>query len=155
VPSDSFAVWFAETVAQLPGVQAVALGGSRALGNADDSSDWDFALYYREHFDPQPLRDLGFEGSVSDVGEWGGGVMNGGAWLTVAGRQVDLLYRDLDDVEQWCREAEAGQYQKQILPFYVAGIPTSPGRPGSRRAGWRSSARRWRTPSTQTHFVEH
>jgi len=51
-------------------------------------------------------------------------VMNGGAWLTVEGRRVDVMYRDLNDVEHWWREAEAGRYQKQLLPFHVAGIPT-------------------------------
>jgi hypothetical protein len=34
------------------------------------------------------------------------------------------MYRDLDDVEHWWHEAEAGRYQKQLLPFHVAGIPT-------------------------------
>jgi hypothetical protein len=34
------------------------------------------------------------------------------------------MYRDLNDVEHWCREAEAGRYEKQLLPFHVAGIPT-------------------------------
>ena len=72
---------------------------SRALGTDTETSDWDFALYYRSNFDPDGLRALGFSGEVFDVGAWGGGVMNGGAWLTIEGRRVDVMYRDLNDVE--------------------------------------------------------
>jgi hypothetical protein len=50
--------------------------------------------------------------------------MNGGAWLTIDGRRVDIHYRDLTDVEHWCAEAEAGRFKKELLLFYVAGIPT-------------------------------
>ena len=120
----SFSVWFADRIAGLSSVEAVALGGSRALNTATEASDWDFALYYRGRFDADEVRNLGFDGVVFDVGGWGGGVMNGGAWLSIAGRRVDLHYRDLNDVEHWCREAEAGRYEKELLPFYVAGIPT-------------------------------
>ena len=35
-------------------------------------------------------------GQVFAPGEWGGGVMNGGAWLTMEGQRVDVIYRDLD-----------------------------------------------------------
>ena len=75
-------------------------------------------------FYPDALRGMRWEGEVSDVGGWGGGVMNGGAWLTVDGRRADVHYRDLDDVQFWCGEAEAGRFQKELLQFYVAGIPT-------------------------------
>lgn len=34
--------------------------------------------------------------------------MNGGAWLTIDGQRVDLLYRGLEHVERVIREAEAG-----------------------------------------------
>ena len=122
--ANAFAAWFGQQLAALPAVAAVALGGSRAAGTATDSSDWDFALYYRGAFDPDDLRALGFDGEVFDVGAWGGGVMNGGAWLSVEGRRVDVMYRDLDDVEHWWQEAEAGRYEKQLLPFHLAGIPT-------------------------------
>jgi predicted nucleotidyltransferase len=122
--ANAFTAWFAGRLAALPGVVAVALGGSRAAGTATDSSDWDFALYYRGAFDPDDLRALGFDGAVFDIGAWGGGVMNGGAWLKVEGRSVDVMYRDLNDVEHWWHEAEAGRYEKQLLPFHVAGIPT-------------------------------
>jgi hypothetical protein len=50
--------------------------------------------------------------------------MNGGAWLTIDDRRVDVHYRDLDDVEHWCAEARAGRFKKELLLFYPAGIPT-------------------------------
>jgi hypothetical protein len=50
--------------------------------------------------------------------------MNGGAWLTLEGRRVDIHYRDLDEVQHWCSEATAGRFDKELLLFYVAGIPT-------------------------------
>ena len=37
----------ADTLRDIPGVVAVALGGSRATGTEHDDSDWDFGLYYR------------------------------------------------------------------------------------------------------------
>jgi hypothetical protein len=39
-----------ETVAQIAGVEAVALGGSRASGVVTEQSDWDFCVYYRVRF---------------------------------------------------------------------------------------------------------
>ena len=113
----------AARLAQIPGVEAVALGGSRASGAAGPDSDWDFGLYYRGQIRADDLRALGFEGTVVDPGEWGR-LMNGGAWLTVDGRRVDLLYRDLDVVGHWTREAEAGRYERDHVEGYVAGMPT-------------------------------
>ena len=52
---------------------AVTLGGSRAEGTHRPDSDWDFSIYYRGHFDPQSLRDVGWPGQVFDVGGWSKG----------------------------------------------------------------------------------
>jgi predicted nucleotidyltransferase len=120
----AFEAWLAEELAALPGVLAVALGGSRAQGTHRPDSDWDYAVYYRGAFDPDCLRAKAWPGQISEVGGWGGGIMNGGAWLTVEGRRVDVHYRDLDDVEHWCSEAAEGRFNKELLLFYVAGIPT-------------------------------
>ncbi|MGO9560226.1 MAG: nucleotidyltransferase domain-containing protein [Acidimicrobiales bacterium] len=121
---DEFNSFVASELAGLAGVSAVALGGSRARGTEHDTSDWDYAVYYRRGFDPGVLRAKGFEGTVFEIGGWGGGVMNGGAWLTVEGRRVDVHYRDLGEVEHWCSEAQAGRFKKELLLFYAAGIPT-------------------------------
>lgn len=111
-------------LAAVPKVEAVALGGSRALGTAEPGSDWDFAVYYRDQFDPADVRALGWPGYVSELGEWGGGVFNGGAWLEVDGQQVDVHYRDLTDVEHRIAEAAAGRFDVESLMFHLAGIPT-------------------------------
>lgn len=114
----------ADRLAALPTVQAVALGGSRAQNTHRPDSDWDLAVYYRGPFDPADLRALGWEGEVSEVGGWGGGVFNGGAWLTVDGRRVDVHYRDLDVVERELGEAEEGRFRVEPLMFHLAGIPS-------------------------------
>src|SRR5215472_5368591 len=120
----AFAPQFGAVLAGLPDVHAVTLGGSRASGTHHAGSDWDFAIYYRRSFDPACIRAKGWQGQVSEIGGWAGGVMNGGAWLTVGNRRVDVHYRDLDDVEHWLAEAEAGCFAKELLLFYVAGVPT-------------------------------
>jgi predicted nucleotidyltransferase len=124
VNDEEFLPWITDELAALPAVLAVALGGSRASGLPREDSDWDLAIYYRGCFDPADLRARFWDGEVSDIGGWGGGVMNGGAWLTIDNRRVDVHYRDLDEVDHWCAEAQAGRFEVQHLLFYVAGIPT-------------------------------
>ncbi|MGW3033706.1 nucleotidyltransferase domain-containing protein [Streptomyces sp. NPDC001178] len=114
----------ADRLAVLPAVRAVALGGSRAQGTHRPDSDWDLAVYYRGRFDPADLRAVGWEGEISEVGGWGGGVFNGGAWLTIDGRRVDVHYRDLDVVEHELAEAGEGRFRVESLMFHLAGIPS-------------------------------
>jgi len=111
-------------LAALPAVHAVTLGGSRAQGTHAPDSDWDFAVYYRGGFDPADLRAVGWDGEVSEIGDWGGGVFNGGAWLTIDGRHVDVHYRDLDIVEHELAEAQQGRFHWEPLMFHLAGIPS-------------------------------
>jgi predicted nucleotidyltransferase len=114
----------ADALMGLPGVEAVALGGSRAYGDPGPKTDWDFSVYYLGGFDADHLRALGWPGRVSALREWGGEVFNGGAWLEVEGRRVDVHYRDLADVEREWREAEEGVFRIEPLMFHLAGIPT-------------------------------
>ncbi|MFI9765456.1 nucleotidyltransferase domain-containing protein [Streptomyces sp. NPDC052415] len=114
----------ADRLAALPAVRAVALGGSRAQQTHRPDSDWDLAVYYRGAFDPADLRAVGWEGEVSEIGGWGGGVFNGGAWLTIEGHRVDVHYRDLDVVEHELAEAEQGRFRVEPLLFHLAGIPS-------------------------------
>lgn len=121
---ETYLAHVADTLAALPAVEAVALGGSRAQGTPQPGSDWDFALYYRGSFDPGDLRAVGWPGEVSGIGEWGGGVFNGGAWLTVDGRRTDVHYRDLDVVERETAKAQQGLFHQEQLMFHLAGIPS-------------------------------
>ncbi|MEV6411848.1 nucleotidyltransferase domain-containing protein [Kribbella sp. NPDC051718] len=111
-------------LAGLPGVTAVALGGSRAQRIHRADSDWDLGIYYRGSFDPQDLRELGWSGEVFELGAWGGGIFNGGAWLQIDGRKVDVHYRDLAVTEHVIAEAEVGQFTIEPLMFHLAGIPS-------------------------------
>ena len=115
--------YLAARLAAIPGVVAVTLGGSRATNTAVEGSDWDFGLYYRGRLDPADIRALGWPGRVFAPGEWGR-IVNGGAWLTVDGTKVDLIYRDLDVVAHWTAAAEAGEFEIQREVGYVAGIAT-------------------------------
>lgn len=81
-------------------------------------------MYYRGRFDPDDLRAFGWPGEVSEIGGWGGGVFNGGAWLPVDGRPVDIHYRDLEDVARRLAEARGGKFDIERLLFHLAGVPT-------------------------------
>jgi predicted nucleotidyltransferase len=102
-------------LSRVPGVAAVTLGGSRARGEQRADSDWDIGVYYREPLDVDGLRTLaaGLAGRPVDVappGGWGPWV-NGGAWLTVGGTQVDWILRDLDRVRRVWADCQAGRYE--------------------------------------------
>jgi hypothetical protein len=112
-----------EKLSRVGGVIAVSLGGSRATGTHTPDSDWDFGLYYRGSIDVDAIRSLGHDGVVVEPGEWGR-LMNGGAWLTIDGARVDVLYRDVDVVGHWTSEAEAGRFERDHVEGYVAGMPT-------------------------------
>jgi hypothetical protein len=107
----------------VPGIRAIVLGGSRARGEASASSDYDIGLYY-ESDSPIDVGRLAkaavllpgaASSSVTAVGEWGPWI-NGGAWLTVEGRRVDLLYRDLGKVRAVIQACRAGQIERVYQP---------------------------------------
>jgi hypothetical protein len=109
----------AARLAPIVGIKAVALGGSRARGTAREDSDIDLGLYY-DPGAPFAIKELdaaAYElderhasGLVTPLGAWGPGV-NGAGWLTIGGRRVDLLYRDLWRVRaviEQCLRGEIG-----------------------------------------------
>ncbi len=111
----------------VPGVEAIALGGSRARGTAVASSDYDIGLYYRARRPidvavlgevAATLDDRGAEAAVTPIGGWGPWI-DGGGWLVVDGIHVDLLYRDLDRVGAAIDDAHAGKVER----FYQPGHP--------------------------------
>ena len=109
-----------QVLASLPGATAVALAGSRAVGDLDGGSDWDLTVYYRG---PVELGALAAYGEVHPPGSWGR-IMNGGAWLRVGDTEVDVILRDLDVALHWTRQAEAGVFELDALLGYLAGLPT-------------------------------
>ena len=58
IDDEAFLAQVTGRLAGLPGVRAVALGGSRAAGTHRPDSDWDFDVYYRGAFSPEDLRAL-------------------------------------------------------------------------------------------------
>lgn len=116
----------AHELSGLPGVVAVVLGGSRATATHRPDSDWDLGVYYRgseRPLAPDDVHGLGHAGEVSALGEWGP-IVNGGAWLTIDGAPVDVLYRDLDQVERWLRDARQGRFEVLLQNGYLVGAPT-------------------------------
>lgn len=105
----------ANRLAEIPGVVAVALGGSRARGTHRPDSDVDLGLYYRGELDLPALRELALEISdeptdVTGPGGWGPWV-DGGGWLRVDGIQVDWILRDLDRVHRVWADCQEGRYE--------------------------------------------
>jgi len=107
----------------VPGICAIVLGGSRARGEATAQSDYDIGLYY-EADDPIDTGRLAkaamllpgaASSSVTAIGEWGPWI-NGGAWLTVEGKRVDLLYRDLGKVRGVVDACHAGRIERAYQP---------------------------------------
>lgn len=121
---DDFLAYLTETLAALPAVTAVTLGGSRAQDRNRPDSDWDLGIYYRGAFDPQSVRDIGWSGEVSEIGGWGGGLFNGGAWVQVDSRPVDLHFRDLTAVEAELERSATGEFHVEPLAFHLAGLPS-------------------------------
>lgn len=109
-----------DVLTAMPGTVAVVLGGSHAVRSNDESSDWDLGVYYRGEID---LTALASFGPVFPPGSWGR-VMNGGAWLERGGKKVDVILRDLDVVEYWTKRAQEGEFERDALLGYLAGIPT-------------------------------
>lgn len=107
----------------VPGIRAIVLGGSRARGEAAAQSDYDIGLYYEpaEPIDVGRLAKAAMllpgaaSSSVTAIGEWGPWI-NGGAWLTVDGRRVDLLYRDLAKVRAVIEDCRAGHIERVYQP---------------------------------------
>jgi hypothetical protein len=114
----------------VPGVAAIVLGGSRGRGTATDASDHDFGLYYEPDAPINvpalrtavgPLLANEATATITAIGEWGPRI-NGGAWLTVDGRKVDLLYRDLGRVRESIADCRAGRITMDYQPGHPHGF---------------------------------
>src|SRR5919199_6904522 len=118
-----------ERLAAIPGLAAVALGGSYASGTARPDSDIDLGLYYQEAapFSIDAVRAIADDvndtphPTVTDFGGWGRWV-NGGAWLTIGGQRLDFLYRNLDKLERVVAQAEAGDWEQDYYQQFIHGF---------------------------------
>jgi hypothetical protein len=114
---------------RVPGVVALALGGSYASGTARADSDVDLCLSYREAAPievaavrcPAGAVDDAPDPTVTDLYSWGPWV-NGGAWLTVRGQRIDLLSRNLDQLERVVAAGEAGDWDTDYYQQYTHGF---------------------------------
>ncbi len=123
----------AALLAEVPGVAAIALGGSRARRTAIDASDYDLGLYYGANrpLDVDRLRraaaglvDDPSLTTVTSIGEWGPRVV-GGAWLVIGGKKVDLLYREVEAVEAAIAECRAGRVAMSYQPGHPHGFSSA------------------------------
>lgn len=111
----------------IPGIVGVVLGGSRARGTHRADSDIDIGIYYNESlgFDvnevdraAKGLDDERRENIVSSLGEWGEWI-NGGSWIVVQGYHVDLIFRDVNRVDQVIDDCLSGS----VSAHYHTGHP--------------------------------
>ncbi len=119
-----------EALRPVRGLTALVLGGSRARGTAGPGSDYDLGLYYEPDVALEiddlraaiaPLVDNPGKATVTPRGGWGTWI-NGGGWLSISGRKVDLLYRDLARVRAVVAECAAGQISMHYQPGHPHGF---------------------------------
>jgi predicted nucleotidyltransferase len=113
-----------EILSSVPGVRAIALGGSRARGTATPHSDYDIGLYYdgASPIDVAALGRVAAEiddrdeaATVTPIGGWGPWI-DGGGWLVIDEMRVDLLYRDLARVTKVIDDCHAGRVEVAYQP---------------------------------------
>jgi hypothetical protein len=121
---------FTDALGSVDEIAALVLGGSRARGMGAPGSDYDLGLYYeasapldieklREAV--RPLVDDPAQAEVTAIGGWGPWI-NGGGWLTVSGKKVDLLYRDLGQVASVIAGCRAGRISMDYQPGHPHGF---------------------------------
>lgn len=117
-------------IADVPGVEAIVLGGSRARGRAEKTSDYDLGLYYcaARPLDTSALLEVARSlvddpdtAEVTPIGGWGPWIV-GGAWLSIEGRKVDLIYRNVDAVAQTIANCSAGNVSMHYQPGHPHGF---------------------------------
>ncbi|WGD50387.1 nucleotidyltransferase domain-containing protein [Bradyrhizobium sp. CB1650] len=127
---DSFLAPLVDAFVEVPGVEAIVLGGSRARGTSHENSDYDIGLYFSDSSKldtdvlQQAVRQIADDPeatTVTSVGEWGRWIV-GGAWLRVEGQKVDLLYRNIDAVRRTMEACREGQISMDYQPGHPHGF---------------------------------
>lgn len=130
MPPDTFLQRLASALAEVPGVEAIVLGGSRARGTAHAGSDYDIGMYYTAAVPldtgallrtAKHLADNPAGTTVTSIGEWGPWIV-GGAWLSVKGRKVDLLYRNVEAVAGVIDACRSGHITMDYQPGHPHGF---------------------------------
>ncbi|MDX2283157.1 MAG: nucleotidyltransferase domain-containing protein [Bacteroidia bacterium] len=117
---------------QVEHVAAVVLGGSHCTGMAHAHSDLDIGIYYhsQQPFDIGQIaavaraHSTGGDPTVTDFYQWGAWV-NGGAWIVTESGEVDLLYRNIDQVRDTIGKSKQGVWEQdfqQQPPFGFSSV---------------------------------
>jgi len=127
-PSNVTLKTLADRLVRVPGVRAVALGGSRARGTAGPDSDTDLGLYLDYDTDLDELLVLahqvgGPSAQLTKRGQWGP-VVDGGGWLSIEDSPVDWLYRDIPRVADSVADARAGRVTWTHQTGHPLGVPS-------------------------------
>ncbi|UUZ97726.1 nucleotidyltransferase domain-containing protein [Paenibacillus sp. P25] len=118
---------------EINGVTALVLGGSRARGTEGPESDIDIGIYYNSGtgLDIAQLRrvvaeidDAHRDSLITEPGGWGPWI-NGGGWLKVNRKPVDLLFRDLKKVSEVLEECIRGEITIHYQPGHPHGFINS------------------------------
>lgn len=102
-------------------IRGIVLGGSRATGNATETSDLDIGIYYDGMDDQQlntiasRLDDTHRESLICREGGWGNWV-NCGGWLVIGGIHVDLILRDYKRVKDILSTSDNGNFSSHYQP---------------------------------------
>jgi hypothetical protein len=101
------------------GIAAIGIGGSRSIGTAVPSSDYDVILFTEEgdadqDSVQQKLEQMG--------GEWIGKQHKLLAELSIEGRKVELFFRDIAKLAAEVEAARKGQFRRSINALHVIGF---------------------------------
>ena len=108
-----------ETLSSNPHVHGIVLGGSRGLGIATKSSDYDFVIWYEDEF---PVTNQSVVGNLKTVVEnikptRSVGRLSG----TVDGAGFEFFYKSLTEVERRIHEAKQGTFYLEASQYSPQG----------------------------------
>lgn len=110
---------FIQALSAIERVDAVALGGSRGLGTANEDSDYDFVVFRAggEMIPPAQLAEA--LRPFADAGE----ISNEAGFVSarIAGRKVEIFQKDLSLIEREIQSARQGKFRWYIRQLFPHG----------------------------------
>jgi hypothetical protein len=102
-------------------ITAVVLGGSHCIGMAGENADLDIGVYYHNEapFDIKDVERIARKYAieepvtVTDFYHWGPWV-NGGAWINTTSGEVDLLYRNIEQISSTIEKSKNGIWENDF-----------------------------------------